>query len=136
MPVTYTLDRDGWRLLSGEEHSARHPATFHIPSRKDRESLTPGDGVQLMFDIETRENGLLVDRGVDRMWLIVKRRTGEAYVGVLDNDPGREELPLDPGLPLRFGPEHVIAIQRPPDGYVLEKYGPTFFDEPDYLDDE
>jgi hypothetical protein len=136
MPVTYTLERDGWRLLSGEEHNARHPEPFPIPSRKERESLVPGDGVKLMFDIETREGGLLVDRGVDRMWVIVKRRTGEAYVGVLDNDPGRDELPLGPGLPLKFGPEHVIAIQRPPDGYVLAKYGSAFFEEPDFLDDD
>jgi hypothetical protein len=85
-----------------------------------------------MFDIETREDG----RFVDRRWVIVKRRTEQEYVGVLDNDSGREELPLAPGLPLKFGPEHVIAIQRPPDGYVLAKYGPTFFEEPDHLDEE
>lgn len=113
MSVTYTLERDGWTLLSGEEQSIRsirYAGTFHIPSRKARESLAAGDGVQLLFDIETRENGHLIDRGVDRMWVIVKRRSGEAYVGVLDNDPGREALQLGPGQPLKFGPEHVIAI--------------------------
>jgi hypothetical protein len=135
MSLTYTLEVDGWRLLSGEEQSARYPETFHMPARKERESLTPGDGVQLMFDIESRENGRLIDRGVDRMWVIVKRRIGDGYIGVLDNDPGRDGHLLSEGLPLRFGPEHVIAIQRPPDGYVLSKYGLTFFDDPDFLDD-
>jgi hypothetical protein len=135
MSMTYTLERDGWRLLSGEEQNSRHPDTFPIPSRHARESLKTGDGAQLMFDIETREGGRLIDRGVDRMWVIVKRRTGKEFVGVLDNDPGGPELPLVAGLALRFGPEHVIAIQRPPEAYVLEKYGPTFFDDPDFFDD-
>jgi hypothetical protein len=62
MSDTYTLERDGWRLLSSEEHNAKLPTTFPIP-------------------------------------------------------------------------EHVIAIQAPPDGYVLAKYGPTFFEDPDALDD-
>jgi hypothetical protein len=127
--MTYTIESDGWTLLSGEERNARSPATFQIPTRSARESLCPGDGVQLLFDIETREDGI-VGRGVDRMWVIVKRRTGATYSGVLDNDPGTaQNLSLRPGTEVNFGPEHVIAIERPPDGYVLAKYGQHFFDE-------
>jgi hypothetical protein len=94
--------------------------------------LSPGDAVQLMFEIETREGGRVIDRGVDRMWVIVKRPsvvTG-AYDGVLDSDPGRaENLALRPGTVVIFGPEHVIAIERPPEGYVFEKYGASFFED-------
>ena len=63
------------------------------------------------------------------MWVIVKRRTGDLYVGVLDSDPGvAEGLTLRPGTEVLFGPEHVIGIDRPPDGYILEKFGPGFYE--------
>lgn len=63
------------------------------------------------------------------MWAIVKRTTGTVYVGVLDNDPGVVEgLALRPGMEILFGPEHVIGILRPPGGYVLERFGPGFFE--------
>jgi hypothetical protein len=124
-----TIEQDGWALLSGEERQARHPETFSIPERRERDSLGPGDAVQLLFDIETREGGLVIDRGVDRLWVIVKTRTGDIYRGVLDSDPGRAEgLSLRQGTEVHFRAEHVIARDRPPERYVLEKYGPAFFD--------
>ena len=124
------FEEDGWTLVSGEETHALSPETFWIPERKERVSLPPGDAVKLLFDIETKEDGQVVDRGVDRLWVIVKRRVGTSYTGVLDSDPGRAAgLNLSPGIELSFGPEHVIAIKRPPDGYVLQKYGPEFFED-------
>lgn len=130
MPLIFaTIERDGWTLLSGEARHALHPETFRIPERSERESLLPGDAVQLLFDIETREGGRVMDRGVDRLWVIVKTRTEGGYRGILDSDPGRAEgMTLFPGAVVDFLPEHVIAIDRPPDGYVLGKYGPTFFE--------
>src|SRR5262249_48669827 len=82
---------DGWALISAEDLNASHPDTFQIPEREKRESLAPGDAAKLLFDIETREEGRVVDRGVDRMWVIVKGRTEGAFIGVLDNDPGIAE---------------------------------------------
>lgn len=128
-PHFAVIEQDGWTLVSAEERHARSPETFVIPSRTERESLTSGDGVKLLFDIETREAGKVIDRGVDRLWVIVKNKTGDLYVGVLDSDPGISEgLTLRPGTELLFGPEHVSAINRPPEGYVLERFGPAFFD--------
>jgi len=125
-----SIERDGWTLVSGEERHTLHPETFPIPGRSQRESLSPGDAAQLLFDIETREGGGVVDRGVDRMWVIVKRRQGEGYCGVLDSDPGEADgLPLRPGVEVTFLPEHVISIERPPEAYVLEKYGADFFEK-------
>jgi hypothetical protein len=50
------------------------------------------------------------------------------YCGVLDNDPGQADgLALRPGAHVTFAAEHIIAIARPPDGYVLERYGAEFF---------
>jgi hypothetical protein len=62
------------------------------------------------------------------MWVIVKRRAGSSYVGVLENDPGRAEgLTLRPGSEVLFGPEHIVDIGHPPRSYVVEKYGRDFF---------
>jgi hypothetical protein len=118
----------GWELASAEARNAAHPNTFHIPPREKRETLVPGDGAQLLFDIEIKEQGRIVDRGIDRMWVIVKARTDNGYVGVLDNDPGTgENLHLREGDVIIFGPEHVIATNTPPREYVIQKYGSVFF---------
>jgi hypothetical protein len=125
-----TIERDGFKLLSAEAQHAAHPHSFQIPSLDARMSLTPGDAVKLLFDIETREQGRVIDRGIDRMWVIVKSRIQGKYLGVLDSDPGLAEgLHLRPGDELVFGPEHVANIDRPPREYVMRKYGTDFFEE-------
>jgi hypothetical protein len=124
-----TIEVDGWTLLSAEEHQARHP-TFELPDRSQRESLKPGDSAKLLFDIETRKGGEVLDRGVDRMWVIVKKRLDRGYLGVLDSDPGlAENLNLRPGFDVVFTAENIIAIDHPPEDYILEKYGRDFFHE-------
>jgi len=62
-----TIEENGWTLVSAEELHAAYPDTFQIPSRDKRTSLSAGDGVKLLFDIETKENGCVIDRGIDRM---------------------------------------------------------------------
>ena len=127
--MSFTLDNQGWGLISAEDRNAAYPDTFQIPARVKRESLAPGDGAKLLFDIETREGGCVVDRGVDRMWIIVKART-ELYIGVLDSDPGTaENLLLRQGDSTTFGPEHIAEIDTPPRKYVINKYGASFFEE-------
>jgi hypothetical protein len=91
-PLSFpTIEKNGWELVSAEERAAAAPATFIIPSRAVRESLSSGDAAKLLFDIETREGGCVIDRGVDRMWVIIKAKAEGSYVGVLDNDPGTAE---------------------------------------------
>jgi hypothetical protein len=122
-----TIEKDGWALLSTDEHQNAHPG-FLLPSISARASVAVGQAVKLLFDIETRENGQVIDRGVDRMWVIVRCRLKGRYVGVLDSDPGRaENLSLRPGDEIVFGPEHVTDIDSPPRDYVLQKYGADFF---------
>jgi hypothetical protein len=107
---------------------ATHPDSFSIPARQEREAVAPGDAVKLLFDIETREAERVIDRGVDRMWVIVKHRVGDNYVGVLDSEPGvAEGLTLHSGTELVFGAEHIVEIDHPPRSYVIEKYGTDFF---------
>ena len=129
-PSFASLEKDGWALESGEERHARDPTQFELPSRRERDALAPGVAAKLLFVIETREGGSLVDRGVDRMWVIVKRRAGNAYVGVLANDPGvADGLTLRPGAEILFGPEHVIEIDHPPREFIRAKFGSGFFEE-------
>jgi hypothetical protein len=129
-PTRNAFEKDGWTLISAEARQDAHPDTFQIPSREARETLTQGDGVKLLFDIETREGDRVTDRGVDRLWVIVKRRTGLNYLGVLDSDPGSAEgLNLHVGDVITFGPEHVAEIDRPLREYIEKKHGVTFFDE-------
>jgi hypothetical protein len=70
--MNFKIASDGWELISAEDRNVAAPETFHIPAREKRESLAPGDAAKLLFDIETREEGRVVDRGVDRMWVIVR----------------------------------------------------------------
>lgn len=124
-----SLDADGWMLVSAEERHTAHPETFEIPAKVDRETLVPGTAAKLLFHIDTREAGRIIDRGVDRMWVIVSAVTPEGrYVGVLDNDPGQSDgLNLREGDVIVFGPEHVAAIDYPSKDYVIGKYGQSFF---------
>jgi hypothetical protein len=125
-----TIADDGWTLVSAEMRHAERPDSFWIPERKERDTLTPGDAAKLLFDIEGREAGRVIDRGVDRMWVIVRRRLGDSYIGVLENDPGiAEGLTLRPGMEILFRAEHVSDIDHPPRSYVIDKYGVEFFTE-------
>lgn len=125
--VRPSLEADGFVLVSAEERHAANPGTFEIPPRSDRDTLVRGLAAKLLFHIETKEAERVIDRGIDRMWVIVMTVTPEGYLGVLDNDPGYAEgLNLREGDVIAFGPEHVAAIDHPPTDYVVRKYGNSF----------
>ena len=129
-PDPPTIAKNGWTLLSAEERALAAPETFQIPALAERQSLSPGDAAKLLFDIETKENGRVIDRGVHRMWVIIKSRTKSGYLGILDSDPGTAEYPtLSPGDEVAFGSEHVASTGRPPRDYIVEKYGESFFED-------
>jgi hypothetical protein len=118
-----TIAKNGWTLVSAEERALAYPERFQIPPLAERQSLSPGDAAKLLFDIETKENGCVIDRGVDRMWVIIKASTDSGYLGILDNDPGiAENLTLRQGDRVLFGSQHVIDTGRPPHDYILGKY--------------
>ena len=124
-----SIKSEGWCLDSAERRHQQSPSTFEIPTRKEREALQPGDAAKLLFDIETREGGEVLHRGVDRMWVVVKSRTSTGYLGLLDNDPGLADgFDLRPGDQILFGPEHVAGIDTPPRQYVEQRFGPDFFE--------
>lgn len=103
---------DGWCLEDGEAYHAEAPDTFWIPERHRRDGLEPGDLAKLIFRIS-------VDKGdenvaVERMWVLVRERTADGYLGVLDNEPSaiaeNDEFWLGSELP--FSAKHVINIEE------------------------
>jgi hypothetical protein len=130
-PGRPSIETDGWSLLSAEERHAAHPDTFLIPPRAAREALAPGTAAKLLFDIETKEAGRVIDRGVDRMWVIITGLVEGRYTGVLDSDPGSAgSVNLRQGDAISFGPEHIAQIDYPPAEYITRKYGSALFSTP------
>jgi hypothetical protein len=96
-----------YTLKSGVTRHSRHPETFWIPDREERESLRPGDMVKLMFVVPEETRG----PSTERMWVKVTRDSNGAYRGELNNAPVFiRHLPK--GTLIKFGPEHVIDITR------------------------
>lgn len=95
--MEYTLD-------NGEELNQEFPETFVIPPREERENLLPGELVKLIFRITLEE-----EQHVERMWVLVKERKDNGYIGKLDNDPYCTTEPRA-GENVEFRPEHVIQV--------------------------
>jgi hypothetical protein len=106
------FDIDGWCLEDGEAYHADAPDTFWIPERHRRESLEAGDLAKLVFriSVDNAEENV----SVERMWVLVRERTAEGYLGVLDNEPDaiaeNDEFWLGTELP--FSAKHVINIEE------------------------
>src|SRR5262245_3111573 len=122
-PRFTTIAEDGWTLLSAEDRANQHPKTFAIPPRSVREALTRGDAAKLLFDIEVRESGHVVDRGTERMWVVVSERGPYHFVGLLANTPAADHPTLKEGSPIIFGPEHVCDCDRPPQEFITKMLG-------------
>lgn len=120
------LERDGWTLRSAEEAHRLHPGTFWIPPREQRRDLQRGMAAKLLFEIEGRNADGTVSVQGERMWVIVSERVGDAYVGILVNQPLVEpeaEVYLGPGAEIPFLPEHVSDIDQPPVDAVASHLG-------------
>jgi uncharacterized protein YegJ (DUF2314 family) len=112
------LDLVSWELDDGEAANREAPSTFWIPPRQKRDSLAHGDVVKLIFRIVLRNTNTGEEQvEVERMWVIVERREGSGYVGILDNDPYCT-TDLKSGDTVLFEPRHVIQV------YVAEKDQP------------
>lgn len=119
-----TLERDFWTLRSGEEAQREFPDTFWIPPLEERQRLRRGQAAKLMFEIETDLDDGDVGVSVERMWVLVRERHGDMYLGILDNQPATlnpgDDVYLCPGAEIPFQAEHVIGIDEPPVDAVEE----------------
>ena len=98
-----------WYLGNAEAQHAVHPRSFFIPTREKREALEPGEDARLGF---YRHEVGPDEPDAERMWVEISRRDGDQYVGTLTNEPLYIK-DLQPGDEVRFGPEHVLAIDDP-----------------------
>jgi hypothetical protein len=103
---------DGWCLEDGEEHNREAPDTFLIPDLEVREILQPGDFAKLIFRIAVEDES--EPEAVERMWVIVRERVGNGYLGMLDNNPSSiaENEVFWRGTELPFEPKHIISVKH------------------------
>lgn len=103
------LEIDGWHLRSGVASHHQWPETFEIPDEKERRGLVDGDIVKLQFEIALPTED---EPFGERMWVIVRGRSGPYFIGELNNNPATsdEQENLAVGDQVVFLPEHVISI--------------------------
>ncbi|GAB3374438.1 hypothetical protein GCM10027431_26980 [Lysobacter rhizosphaerae] len=110
-PHLTSIEADGWLIDDGEVAHQESPETFWIPPLAERQSLEPGSLVKIRFYIRApNDSGELVDHG-ERMWVLVKARHDDWYLGALDNDPYCTDA-IQAGMELWFQPRHIIDIDR------------------------
>jgi hypothetical protein len=100
---------DGWCLDDGEERHQEAPSTFWIPDHERRSTLLPGDLAKLIFRFALDGE----EDVTERMWVIVRERIENGYLGVLDNKPSSiaENNEFWLGAELPFEARHVIAVE-------------------------
>jgi hypothetical protein len=102
--------KDGWCLDDGEERHRAAPKTFLIPDLAVRKLLQPGDYAKLIFEIAVEDDEY---PSVERMWVIVRERTANGYVGMLDNEPNsiaeNDQFWLGTELPFEY--RHIISVR-------------------------
>ena len=104
------LHRNGWRLLDGEQLNRGASETFHIPDLALRRNLQLGDFAKLVFEIALQGEKY---PSVERMWVVIRGRTPNGYLGVLDNEPDciAENDSFWLGAEVPFDHRHIIAVQ-------------------------
>jgi hypothetical protein len=112
-----TIETDYWELRSAEASHAKYGDEFWIPPLEVRQTVKRGQAARLIFDIEVYNEGELEVVG-ERMWVIVKEKIGDTYIGVLDNQPAcsdfEDDVYLCLGAEVPFMAEHIIDIDTPP----------------------
>lgn len=103
------LEIDSWHLRSGVASHHQWPETFEIPDEIERRGLVDGDIVKLQFEIAIPDED---EPFGERMWVIVRGRSGPYFIGELNNIPATsdEQEKLTIGDRVVFLPEHVISI--------------------------
>ena len=100
-----------YKLDDVEERNKRTPE-FEIPTRDLRETLRPGDIVQLVFLPTTHDHERGEMPSGERMWVEIAARweyaRGPTYVGPLLNEP--TYLSVRQGASISFGSENICSI--------------------------
>lgn len=110
VPIAH-LEEDGWELDDGEWLQRTYPERFRIPEHDLRAALAVGNLVKCRFRILTRDKDGVMREHAERMWVVVRGREGEGYVGELNNQPDCSDR-LKRGTPVWFEARHVLAIHE------------------------
>ena len=120
------IKTDYWELRSAEASHAKYGDKFWIPSLEARQTVKRGQAARLIFDIEVDNEGELKIVG-ERMWVIVKEKIGDTYIGILDNQPAcsnfEDDVYLCLGAEVPFLAEHIIDIDTPPQEHAEWQLG-------------
>jgi hypothetical protein len=126
-PRLATFETDYWELRSAKESHRENPDKFWIPELKVRQNLKRGNAVKLIFDFEGYNENRGLEIGGERMWVIVKEKIRDFFLGILDNQPaGIDEGFLDKNSEIYFKAEHIIDVGYPPKDYLEERFGEDF----------
>jgi len=103
---------DGWCLEDGEKLHQEFPKTFQIPDIEVRRILQIGDYAKLIFRIAVDDGD--PSGSVERMWVIIRERLSDGYVGILNNKPTaiEENDSLWLGSELPFEYRHIISVEH------------------------
>ncbi len=109
MPTVYPdYDRDGFYLEHAVMRSRLWPDTFHIPDAQVRYSIKPGQLVKMDFTFAP-EGAEKDGSETERMWVIVKERCDDHWVGILDDDPRFHDT-IASNYVFHFHPDHLVAV--------------------------
>jgi hypothetical protein len=105
------FEEDGWCLEDGEQYHRAAPETFFIPDLALRKILQPGDFAKLIFKIALQGEE---HAAMERMWVIIRERTPNGYIGMLDNEPSpiAENNRFWLGTELPFDYRHIISVEH------------------------
>lgn len=111
-------------MISAVERHKQAPSTFELPSEHIRQTLKPGQGAKLLFEIEIEMEDGRPERSVERMWVVITEVLENGYIGRLTNSPSSFEESSDfylkEGAEIPFLPEHVASLSNPPESFLAE----------------
>jgi len=102
-----------------QAHAQKAPYTFYRPSRQLLDNIVPGDLVKVWF---LYEPGWWNIYSGERMWVEVTARSGDVFVGKLDNIPA-DITGMGLGHIVEFRAENILSAQRDdPEGDQTQPY--------------
>jgi len=102
-----TLKDNQYCLEGGEGFQRKYPNSFFIPSLKKRNNIVTGNYVMLIFKMTVIDDE--IDYSIERMWVLVKERVKDFYLGTLNNDPCCL-VHIKCGDDVVFKADHIIKI--------------------------
>ena len=95
--------KKGYRLIDGVERHRECPATFRIPSNREKAAIKKGHLVKI--GVENPDQSLFWER----FWVMVLERDGDQFKGQIDNS-----LVVDFGWhygdTVKFRERHILAV--------------------------